>query len=188
MDCLGHLIDDLGLHADSDKMKSVCKWPHLQDYNDVQKFLGMINYLSQFMPDMSAYTSLLSGMSHMKAWNWGPLHKKCFASLKSIACKMLILNPIDYDKAKQIGEYIFLICDASILGIGAYYGQGTDWYTCQPTGFLLKKFSLAQQSYHAYEQETLAILEGLLQWEDKLLGHEIIIITDHRMLEFFNTQ
>jgi hypothetical protein len=27
-----------------------------------------------------------------------------------------------------------------------------------------------------------------LQWEDKLLGHEIIIITDHRMLEFFNTQ
>jgi len=34
----------------------------------------------------------------------------------------------------------------------------------------------------------LAILEGLLRWEDKLLAHEIVIITDHRTFEFFNTQ
>ena len=59
---------------------------------------------------------------------------------------------------------------------------------CHPTGFLLKKFLSAQHSYRTYEQETLAILEGLLRWEDKLLGHEMIIITNHRTLEFFNTQ
>ena len=53
---------------------------------------------------------------------------------------------------------------------------------------LSKKFSSAQHSYRTYEQETLAILEGLLRWEDKLLGCEIIIITNHWMLEFFNTQ
>jgi hypothetical protein len=188
MDCLGHLIDDRGLHADSDKMKSIRKWPRPRDYNDVQKFLGMINYLSQFLPNVSAYTSPLSGMSKMKVWTWGPLHEKCFASLKSIACKTPILKPIDYEKAKQIGENIFLICDASISGIGAYYGQGADWRTCRPAGFLSKKFLSAQLSYRTYEQETLAILEGLLRWEDKLLGREIIIITDHRTLEFFNTQ
>ena len=188
MECLGHLIDDRGLHADSDKMKSLRKWPRPRDYNDVQKFLGMVNYLSQFMPDISAYTSPLSTMSRMKHWNWGPLHEKCFVSLKSIACKSPILKPIDYKRAKQIGEYIFLICDASIAGIGSYYGQGTEWRTCRPAAFLSKKFSSAQQSYRTYEQETLAILEGLLRWEDKLLGREIVIITDHRTLEFFNTQ
>ena len=42
MDCLGHRIDRRGLHADADKMKSVRHWPRPRDYNDVQKFLGMI--------------------------------------------------------------------------------------------------------------------------------------------------
>ena len=188
MDCLGHRIDDQGLHADTDKMKSIRHWPRPQDYNDVQKFLGMVNYLAQFMPDISAYTSPLSGMSRMRLWTWGPLHKKCFASLKSIACKSPILRPIDCDRAKECGENIYLICDASIAGVGAFYGQGVDWQTCRPAGFLSKKFSSAQHSYHTYEQETLAILKGLLRWEDKLLGREIVIITDHRTLEFFNTQ
>jgi hypothetical protein len=188
MDCLGHWIDDQGLHADSDKMKSVHNWPCPQDYNDVQRFLGMVNYLAQFMPGISAFTSPLLGMSCMKIWTWGPLHKKCFAGLKSIACKSPILKPIDYEKAKQIGEHIFLICDASISGIGAYYGQGTKWQMCCPAGFFLKKFSSAQLSYHTYKQETLTILNGLLHWEDKLFGCEIIIIMDHCTLEFFNTQ
>src|SRR5260221_5301076 len=43
-------------------------------------------------------------------------------------------------------------------------------------------------SYRTYEQETLGILEVLLQWEDKLLGRKIVIITDHHTLEFCNTQ
>ena len=188
MDCLGHRIDDQGLHADSDKMKSIRHWPHPQDYNDVQKFLGMINYLAQFMPDVSAYTSPLSGMSRMKVWTWGSLHEKCFVSLKSIACRTPILRPIDCDRAKEHGETIYLVCDASVAGVGAFYGQGVDWQTSRPAGFLSKKFSSAQHAYRTYEQETLAILEGLLRWEDKLLGREITIITDHRTLEFFNTQ
>jgi hypothetical protein len=73
MDCLGHRIDRKGLHADADKMKSVRDWPRPCDYHDVQQFLGMINYLSQFMPDVSAFTSSLSSMSRMKVWHWTPL-------------------------------------------------------------------------------------------------------------------
>src|SRR5258706_6384526 len=169
MDCLGHRIDDQGLHADTDKMKSIRHWPLPRDYNDVHKFLVMVKYLAQFMPDLSAYTSPLSRMSMMRSFTSGPLHEKCFASLKSIACNPPILRPIDCDRAKECGENIYLICDASIAGVGAFYGQGVNWQTCRPAGFLSKKFSSAQHSYRTYEQETLAILEGLLRWEDKLL-------------------
>ena len=134
MDCLGHMIDRRGLHADGDKMKSIRHWPKPRDYNDVQKFLGMINYLSQFMPDVSAFTSPLSGMSRMRVWRWTPLHDKCFDSLKVMACRSPILKPIDYERAQQNGESIFLICDASVSGVGSYYGQGHDWETCRPAG------------------------------------------------------
>ena len=39
---------------------------------------------------------------------------------------------------------------------------------CWPAGFLSKKFSDAQRNYRTFEHETIAILEALLKWEDKL--------------------
>jgi len=51
-----------------------------------------------------------------------------------------------------------------------------------------KKFTTAQQNYAVHELETLAILEALMKWEDKLIEYDIRIITDHKTLEFFKTQ
>src|SRR5258706_4646332 len=68
MDCLGHWIDDQGLHAETDKMKAIGHGPCLQNYNDIEKFLGLVNYLAQFMRYMSAFTSPLSAISRMRLW------------------------------------------------------------------------------------------------------------------------
>ena len=62
MDCLGHIVDKRGLHADTDKMSKIRNWPTPRNYNDVQRFLGLVQYLAHFMPDVSAYTTPLSGM------------------------------------------------------------------------------------------------------------------------------
>ena len=68
------------------------------------------------------------------------------------------------------------------------YGQGPSWQKCRPAGFMSKKFTTAQQNYAVHELETLAILEALIKWEDKLIGYKIHVITDHKALEFFKTQ
>ncbi|OJT05306.1 Transposon Ty3-I Gag-Pol polyprotein, partial [Trametes pubescens] len=181
LDCLGHRIDDRGLHADTDKMSRIRNWRTPRSYNEVQRFLGLVNYLAHFMPDISAYTSPLSDMVHNdRPFVWRALHDKCFESIKALACKVPVLRPIDPRRP----EPIWLICDASIFGIGTLYGQGENWQTCRPAGFLSKKFTSAQRAYHTYEQEALAIMEGLLKWEDKLLGRDIRIVTDHKALEF----
>ena len=67
-------------------------------------------------------------------------------------------------------EPILVICDGSKSGVRALYGQGPDWQSRHPAGFLSKKFSSAQQNYHTHEHDTIAILEALIKWEDKLLG------------------
>jgi hypothetical protein len=85
-------------------------------------------------------------------------------------------------------EPIWLICDASKSSVGAMYGQGPTWQNCRPAGFMSKKFTMAQQNYAVHELETLAILEALMKWEDKMIGYDIHIITDHKALEFFKTQ
>lgn len=185
MDCLGHIIDNRGLHADADKMARVRDWRTPRSYNDIQRFLGLVQYLAHFMPDVSAFTGPLAAMTRNgHAFDWRPIHQRCFDSIKHLACKTPILRPVDPAR----DEPIWVVCDASTSGIGALYGQGPDWATCRPAGFMSRKFTDAQHAYRVFELETLAILEALLKWEDKLLGRRITIVTDHKALEFFQTQ
>jgi RNase H-like domain found in reverse transcriptase len=81
-----------------------------------------------------------------------------------------------------------VISSASVFGRGAMDGQGMDWQTCHPTGFLSKSFSDAQRNYHTYEQEMIVILKALLKWEDKLISRCFHIMTNHKALEFFQMQ
>lgn len=181
MDCLGHVIDDRGLHADSDKMIRIRNWPVPKTWHDVQRFLGLVQYLAHFMPDVSAFTSPLSSMMRNgQYFYWRPLHQKCFDEIKVLACKSPILRPINL----KLPDPVWLITDASYTGVGAMYGQGPDWETCRPAGFMSKKFTSAQYSYFTFEQEALAVVESLLKWEDKLLGCHFTLVTDHKSLEF----
>ena len=71
VDCLGHVIDDKGIHTESDKMQCIREWKSPWNYNEVQKFLGLVQYLAQFMPDIIAYTTPLSGSAHNNwAFQW----------------------------------------------------------------------------------------------------------------------
>ena len=130
-------------------------------------------------------TSPLAAMTkNGQPFYWCPLHDTCFQMIKNICCTTLVLRPIDPSQE----DSIWIICDTSVFRIGAMYGQGPKWRTCCPAGFLSKKFTDAQRHYCTYEQETIAILEALLKWEDKLIGYRFHVVTDHKVLEFFNTQ
>jgi RNase H-like domain found in reverse transcriptase/Integrase zinc binding domain len=151
----------------------------------VQRFLGLVQYLVHFMPDVTLYTSLLSVICRNgQPFYWKPLHEACFTQIKAITCRLLVLRPIN----PMLDDPIWVICDASMSGIGVMYGQGETWQTCRPAGFMSKKFTTAQMNYRVFEMETIAILEALLKWEDKLLGCKIHIVTDHKALEFFKMQ
>jgi len=129
VDCLGHW----GLHADADKMTWIHNWRQPRNYNDVQKFVGLIQYLAHFLPDILSYMGPLSAMSkNSQPFAWWPLHDKCFKMIKYICCKTPVLVPVNHDK----DDPIWVICDASVTGVGAMYGQGPMWQTCQPAGFM----------------------------------------------------
>lgn len=185
MDCLGHIIDDQGIHADSSKMALIQNWRTPRSYHDVQRFLGLVQYIQHFMPNVSVFTAPLSAITRNgHEFTWRPIHEKCFSEIKALAARTPILKPVD----PEIDDPIWVICDASASGVGALYGQGKSWENCRPAGFMSRKFKEAQQNYRVFEMETLAILEALTKWEDKLIGRKFTVITDHQALEFFSRQ
>src|SRR6202050_4661986 len=50
-----------------------------------------------------------------------------------------------------------------------------------------KKFTAAQRSYRTFEHEALGVIEALTKWEDKHVGRQFIIVTDHEALETIKT-
>ena len=139
-DCLGQVIDDNGIHAELDEMRQIREWRIPRNYNEVQKFLWLVQYLALYMPDIMVYTTLLSGLAqNNQTFQWTPLLDKCFQSTKVIATQSPILKLVDFNKNGPV----WVITDGSWTGIGAMYGQGANWDTCWPAGFLSKKFMSA---------------------------------------------
>jgi hypothetical protein len=99
-------------------------------------------------------------------------------------CQAPILWPIN----TAVNKPIWLITDASVAGIGCMYGRGPDWWSITPARFHSQKFTPAQMNYQMHEQESLSILEGLMKWEDKLLGHSFCVLMDHHSLQWLKTQ
>ena len=109
-DCLGHVIDDNGIHAELDKMQQIREWRIPQNYNEVQKFLELVQYLALYMPDIMVYTTPLSGLAqNNRTFQWTLLLDKCFQSIKAIAMQSPILKPIDFNK----NEPVWVIMDGS---------------------------------------------------------------------------
>ena len=109
-DCLGHIIDDNGIHAELDKIWRIREWRIPQNYNEVQKFLGLVQYLALYMPDITVCTTLLSGSAqNNRTFQWTLLLDKCFQNIKVIATQSPILKPVDFNK----NEPVWVITDGS---------------------------------------------------------------------------
>ena len=121
MNCLSHLIDDQGLHVDMDKMEHIYNWHMPKNHKEVQRFLGLVQYLVYFMPDIMAYIGSLSAICRNgQPFYWKPLHEACFNHIKLIAYKSPILKLIN----PKSNDPIWVICDMSMAGISAIYRQG----------------------------------------------------------------
>ena len=187
MDCLGHVVDSQGLHSASDKMARIRDWPVPASYKEVQQFLGLVQYLQHFMPDIASYTGVLSDMCRNgRKFIWREIHQKAFDSILHIASQDVVLRPIDARRPAE--DRIWLICDASTTGVGAILAQGPKWETAHPAAFMSKKLSIAQRSYYPMELEALAALEAVEKFRDKITGVKFTIVTDHQALEFFRNR
>jgi len=76
VNCLGHMIDEKGLHADADKMAKIHDWNRPHNFKDIQRFLGLVQYLAHFLPDITSYTGPLASMTTNGTHSIGSLYMR----------------------------------------------------------------------------------------------------------------
>ena len=185
---LGHVISSEGVRPDPEKLSAIRDWPQPTRTKDVRAFLGLVRYIANFLPHLADQTAVLTPLTK-KEYNsafptWTAEHQAAFDAIKEVALSSDWLATIQHDSPGNV----YLTTDASDLGTGAMLSIGETWETSRPVAFDSKQFNAAQQNYPVHDKEMLAIVRATDKWDYHLIGRPFFIYTDHRTLEYFNTQ
>ena len=171
---LGHILTSQGLQPDPKKIQAVNNMPPPQDKESLQRFLGMLTYLSKFIPNLSQIASPLRALLEKDtAWEWHHEHQDSFNKLKQLATTAPVLKYFKPDRP------IKLSVDASSKGLGAVLIQDE-----HPIAYASKSLSSTQQSYAQIEKEMLAVVFGCTKFHDYIYGvPNVTVESDHKPLE-----
>ena len=173
---LGHLISADGIKPDPRKIEAILQMPTPANKTELQRFLGMINYLGKFLPNISKETAPLCQLLEKDVqWQFEQQHEAVVNRLK----KMITSSPVlAYYESKLP---IRLTTDASKAGLGAVLEQNHEgvW---KPIAYASRAMTQCEQHYAQIEKETLAIVFACERFHEYTYGKRVIVRTDHKPL------
>lgn len=173
VDYMGHKITSDGLKADPEKVRAILQMPTPKDKKDLQRFLGMVQYLAKFIPHLSELASPLRVLLKKESeWCWFEQHQEAYEKVKRACGEQPVLRY--YDVSKEVT----LSVDASMSGLGAVCLQEG-----QPVAYASRALTDCQKKYAQIEKELLAIVFGCDKFHDYIYGRTVVVETDHKPLE-----
>ena len=89
----GMMYDVNGVHPDPSKVKAM---PPPTDPTKLREFLGMVTYLSSFIPNLSSHTADLCALLQKDIdYVWSPSHQQCFEKVRDQICESATLRYFD---------------------------------------------------------------------------------------------
>lgn len=174
---LGHTLSGDGITADSDKLEAIRNFREPHSGEEVRSFLGLVNYVGKFIPDLATLTEPLRLlMKQNQKFVWGQEQKKAFDQLKAHMLDPTTLGYFDVEDRTQ------LIADASPVGLGAVLIQMNERGP-RIISYASKSLSDVEKRYAQTEKEALALVWATERFHFYLYGRTFELITDHKPLE-----
>ena len=116
VDILGRILTTEGLSADLQKVRKIFDFPEPPDKKQLQAFIGIVNYLSKFLPHLASIAACLTELQGTtRTWRWTDTHKEAFNQCKDLINSSQVIKP----GKSNSEEPKYLICDASDIGLGS---------------------------------------------------------------------
>lgn len=180
---LGHRIDAEGIHPLAEKVKAIQEVPKPKNVQELQAYLGLLNYYHRFLPDVSTVLAPLHELLKKgHVWRWGTRQQEAFEESKKLLHSNQVL--IHYDAKLPL----VLSCDASGVGLGAVLSHILPDGTERPVSMASRSLSNAERNYSSIDREACAIMFGLRKFHKYLFGRRFKIITDHKPLIYLMSE
>lgn len=169
---LGFVFNKFGMKPDPEHVRAIMSLEVPSNKKELQRILGMVNYLRKFIPNMSEITAPLRELLKTSVhFEWLSVHSKALNELKDQISKAPVLGNLDSNKP------ITLQCDSSKSGLGCCLLQDG-----QPVSFASRALSEAEQNYAQIEKEYLSIVFATKKFHNFIYGKKVIVHTDHKPL------
>ena len=183
----GNTLSKDGLSPAMNKVKLIQEWLTPTNQNELQGFLGTVNYLSRFLPFLSDLRAPLQNLLKKDSeFIWTNVHQQTFDQLKLHVSNDVKLNFYDCSKP------LYIEVDTSKKGIGAMMQQEDsivkNTSKCDipnnlyPISYASKTLSPTESNYSNIECELLGVLFAIMHFKHFTYGHTVYVITDHKPL------
>jgi hypothetical protein len=175
---VGHIVGKDGVKADPEKVRVIQELPEPTNITELRSFLGMVNQLGKFLPDLSAITEpLRSLLSTKKTWHWDQTQSQAFAKVKDLVSVTPVLALYDPKRQTKVSA------DSSSYGLGAVLLQLGDDKNWHPVCFASRSLSETETRYAQVEKEALASTYACEKFSKYLTGLPLFTLeTDHKPL------
>ena len=161
-----------------EKIEVIEKLPPLKCVKDIRSFLGHAGSYRRFIKDFSKIAKPLCKLLAKDAiFEFDEAYFNAFETLKRGLVSAPILQPPNWEQPFEI------MCDASNFAVGAVLGQRKEGkpYIIYYASKLLDE---AQINYTTTEKELLAIVYAFNKFRAYLVGHKVIVYSDHAALKY----
>ncbi|GJP49851.1 hypothetical protein CLOM_g9009 [Closterium sp. NIES-68] len=178
LEFLGHVVGADGIKIDPKKIKTIRDWKPPTNLQELQSFLGFVNYVRRFIPNMAGITGPLTDLLRKGTlFEWGERQQTAFDELRNFLTSAPVLRIADPSRPFEV------LTDASDFAIGAIllqdFGDGL-----QPIAYESRKLQAAERNYPVHDKEMLAIVHAFKVWRCYLTGADVTVRTDHKSLQY----
>ena len=173
---LGHIIYAGSIQPDPKNLSSIEKFQEPTNVKEVQCFLGMLNYYSDFLPNFSNLVEPLRKLTRKGVkFQWSKPQQNAFQTLKDMIFCDLRLGIFD----PQFST--ILSTDASDVGIGGVLSQ-IQYGKEVPIAFAHHTLNSRERGWAVNEREAFAAMYFCEYFEKYLLGRTFTLRSDHQPL------
>ncbi|GJP35642.1 hypothetical protein CLOM_g20160, partial [Closterium sp. NIES-68] len=177
LEFMGHVISTEGIRIDPKKLRALQEWKPPTNLQQLQSFLGFVNYVRRFIPNMAGLTGPLTDLLQKGTfYEWGEKQQAAFDALKNLLMSPPVLRIADPERPFEV------ITDASDIAIGAVLNG------LQPIAYESRKMQSAERNYPVHDKEMLAIVHAFKIWRCYLTGADVTVRTDHKSLQYLRAQ
>lgn len=178
---LGHIVTSNGIKPNEEKVKAIVDAPEPRNLQQLQSYLGLINFYRKFIPNLSSELNVLYTLLNRNVeFVWTDQCIQAFKKSKQLILNNNILEI--YDPKKEI----ILSTDASPYGVGAVLSHMINGEE-KPVLFASSTLSPAEKNYSQVHREALAIMFAIKKFHNYLYGQKFLIFTDSSTVkEIFN--
>jgi hypothetical protein len=180
---LGHIISKDGIRIDPDRIQAILQMPHPRNVKELQGFLGKINFLRRFIPNLAELIRLLNNMLKKDSKvKWTVEAKQAFESIKLALTQTPVLTNPQFDRDFIIFSF------ASQHTIAAVLLQKDDQGNDKPIAFFSRALRDAPLKYQIMEKQAYALIKAIKDFRIYILYSHVVAYVPSPIVKDILTQ